>query len=107
MAEDVLDIDSLLEELGYASVRVEARLALQRAGLTNPRKRNITALKRSAAEAVLAGAFVRICSDPRCSAAVRADARMPAPVERARCEICRGSPNAAAVAAMAEALAAA
>jgi hypothetical protein len=102
-------IDALLAELGHTSQesRRAARRAIEAAGLTNPRKRNIAAEKREAVAEALAERLVRTCGSERCERATGRDRRPRALVERRACEVCGGSGNAASVARMVEAMRAA
>jgi hypothetical protein len=110
MADAVVAIDTLLTELGYGApedARRAARAALERAGLTNPRKHNISESKRAQVAEVLSSSLARVCDDPRCQEVAADDPRPHARVERAGCQVCEGSPNAGAARAMARALLAA
>jgi len=106
MADEVVSIDALLAELGHTSPesRRLARATIEAAGLTHPRKRNIAVEKRDEVARVLDGQFVRTCGDHRCEAATAHDPRPRALVDRPACQVCHGSANGAAVAAMAKAL---
>jgi hypothetical protein len=89
-------IDGLIAGYGLAGAdAVRARAALEEAGLTNPRKRNIATGKVEAAHAELARRFQRLCAT--CMPTAVRDDRVLARVDAARCERCAGSNNARAV----------
>jgi hypothetical protein len=106
VSADAVPIDAMLRELGHSSgpSRAAARRVLEEAGLTNPRKRNISGSKRAVVEAELAARLVRTCGTERCERATAADLRPRALVDKPACEVCGGSDNAAAVARMAAAM---
>jgi hypothetical protein len=96
MAHEVLRIDELIAAFGLSGPDADAgRAALEAAGLTNPRKVNISAGKVDAAQAVLADRFQRVCA--ACLPVVARDDRALARVDAACCERCAGSNNARAV----------
>jgi hypothetical protein len=83
-----------------------ARLVLESAGLTNPRKQNIHARKRRRAMALLRRSLVRVCGSTVCASAVRG-LRQPVLVPPADCELCGGSAARRALLSLPHALAAA
>jgi hypothetical protein len=105
-SESSISIDALLAELGVVTQasRDLAREALESAGLTNARKRNIAARKRDEVVSLINERFARVCSDARCQRVIARDPRPKLVTERFACEVCRGSSNTAAVEAMAAAL---
>lgn len=106
MSHDVIGIDALLAELGYAETgaHLEARHAIEAAGLTNPRKRNILRTKREAVESALAERLALVCGDARCLKLAAADTRPHVRVQRPACQFCGGRPTPTAVREMAAAL---
>ena len=74
---------------------IRARVALEDAGLTNPRKRNIATSKLDAAHAALAKTFQRLCR--ACLPIAVRDHRVLARVDAAYCDRCAGSNNVRAV----------
>ena len=95
-AADEIGIDELLADLGLAGAHAElARVTLEEAGLTNPRKRNISTAKLDRAQAALERRFQRLC--PTCIGAASHDDRLLVRVESRNCERCGGSNNGRAV----------
>lgn len=91
-----LAIDELLDRLGYGGerARVQARAALEAAGLTNPRKQRIASAKVAAVTAALAARFVRTCARTACRRAAAAAGREIVEVAQPRdCETCGGQEN--------------
>lgn len=86
----------LLRELGFGGSTALYEAALQRAGLSNPRKPRISISKRDAVIEVLAAEFLRVCSRGDCSnrAPSIAGGREVVPAAtQADCEVCGGSVN--------------
>ena len=94
-----IPIADLLLELGFRSEAAQriGRAALEAAKLTNPRKKNLTASKREAAEAAIASGVARCCGTSDCLPAFVADTRPLAIVDRDACEICEGGRTAPAI----------
>jgi hypothetical protein len=91
-----LVIEALLDDLGFAGDNARrARTALEDAGLTNPRKKRISAAKLGDLKAVLSTRFMLVCARASCRAAAAGTDR--AVLDAARptaCEVCGGSANA-------------
>ncbi|HEX6006351.1 MAG TPA: hypothetical protein VFY80_00225, partial [Burkholderiales bacterium] len=91
------NIDDFLRAHGYNTpeARQRARAALEAAGLTNPRKKNIAAYKLPDAERALSAALVRVCGDAcvRLARSMRTERREPVITTGATCEVCGGSNN--------------
>lgn len=91
----------LARGLGYAGDMAALDEALEAAGLSRPEKGNISSAKRRAAADVVAERFVLVCNRGDCRAEAQEDERVLAPaVDASFCEICGGSPAAAAIEAM-------
>lgn len=90
-----LQIADLLRELGFdtAVAARRARAALESAGLTRAGKQGIAAYKRDAAEAALASALMRVCSDGCAKLARAREPREPVRTLAGGCEVCGGSNN--------------
>jgi len=87
-----IPIVDLIGAFGLAGAdAIEARTAIEAAGLTNPRKRNISRGKIHAVDQVLAARFQRLCSN--CASRTERDNRKPARVHGDCCERCGGSNN--------------
>jgi len=100
-----IDKNELLEGIGFGHPEARARAlqALADAGLTRLDRAGIARAKEGAVRELLAGLFVRLCD--RCSPQHRERGRAVVPVYRpGDCEGCGGSPIAAAVDRLAEAL---
>ena len=91
-----LVIEAVLDGLGFAGDNARlARTALEDAGLTNPRKKRISATKLGDLKAVLSTRFMLVCTRASCRAAAAGTDR--AVLDAARptaCEVCGGSANA-------------
>lgn len=92
------DIGDVLGELGFTEsvTRETARKALQAAGLTRPGKSRISEGKLLKVKALLDDAFARVCSDPKCRAAVQRQkprAALLSVTDARSCEHCGGSEN--------------
>lgn len=99
---DAIPKAQLLADLGYGGDPSEYAGALAEAGLSNPRKANISPEKAERVESVLAAGFRRVCrrGDCRTRAAVEAahDGRtVTLAASQGHCEICGGSANAASI----------
>jgi hypothetical protein len=93
MAEDVIEKDQLLRELGYSHPEAmgAARTVLIAERLTNARKTNIHIDKIERCRAVLASALIRLCN--RCQKHP-VDGRRLVPIRFPReCDSCHGQPN--------------
>lgn len=98
----------LARELGYAGDMAAFDAALASAGLSRPEKSNISGAKREAAADTIAEQFVLVCNRGDCRAEAHGDERSLAPAaDPSFCEMCGGSPAAAAIEAMEAACAAA
>ena len=106
MAANDIPITKMLAELGVAAADevAAARAAIEAAGLTNPRKTNISVAKREAVTAEIDKIFRRLCA--RCAADVETEGATPGaarddrPVLRVAqpgCTRCGGSNNQRAV----------
>lgn len=106
---DVVALDAWLEGEGFLSpwARVQARAALEAAGLSRPGKQGMAAAKVERARAALAAGLFRVCADADCAAlaAGRADGRLVTEVAPGGCQVCGGSDNRRAALAMAAACA--
>jgi hypothetical protein len=97
-----LVIEEVLDDLGFAgdNARV-ARAALEEKGLTNARKKRISAAKLPELKNVLRARFMLVCTRAPCRAAAAAAAgEGRAVLDAARptaCEVCGGSANAAEI----------
>jgi hypothetical protein len=94
-----LVIEAVLDGLGFAGDNARlARTALEDAGLTNPRKKRISATKLGDLKTVLSTRFMLVCTRASCRAAAAAAAGTDrAVLDAARptaCEVCGGSANA-------------
>lgn len=101
----VIDIERFLRDEGFAETapRMRARLALEAAGLTNPRKKGMDEGKLPRAREVLEAAIVRVCSKDCLSLAPHGrEALLVSPAER--CQVCNGSNNRRAALLMAGAM---
>jgi hypothetical protein len=91
------NIDDFLRAHGYNTpeARQRARAALEAAGLTNPRKKNIAAYKLADAERAVSAALVRVCGEKcvRLARSMRTERREPVITTGATCEVCGGSNN--------------
>jgi hypothetical protein len=91
-----ISITELLAQLGFVGPEaVPAREALERAGLTNPRKQRIARAKVARASSELARWFERLCHN--CWGRRVGDGRTLVRVAAAACELCGGSNNARGV----------
>ncbi|MFW6195167.1 MAG: hypothetical protein ACOC5M_01430 [Chloroflexota bacterium] len=112
MAGKDMPIEAMLDDLGYMNEEAQALAldVLERAGVTNARKRNkrnIAANKREQARQALSEALAACCGSPRCEAMLAHDPRPRARVQPVGCAACGGSANSGAARAMADTLAAA
>jgi hypothetical protein len=87
---DAIPIDQLLRSLGYSTpaAAAQARTALEEAGLTTARKKNIDPRKMERVEAKLTSSFARYCGSRDCAAMVEIDDRELVFVARVDCEAC-------------------
>ncbi len=100
MPPDIRSKVALLRDLGFGGDMALAEVALQEAGLSNPRKPNINVSKTEAVQKVIEERFVLVCSrgDCRQEAAAVHDGRTVVPASEPRhCEFCGGSANQRAV----------
>src|SRR5688572_10326261 len=88
-----VDIEAFLAAEGFLSTESaqRARAALEAAGLTHSRKRNLVVSKLDAARAVLRDRLLRVCHRPACRAT--SDPRERVDVSPANCQVCGGSAN--------------
>jgi hypothetical protein len=104
--EAPVEIDEWLIALGFTSAdsRAAARLLLEAAKFTNPRKRAMSLEKLPGATAMLAEQTALACGKPCAAFAARAKARaIILDCEPSACSVCRGSNNRRAAIAMAAA----
>jgi hypothetical protein len=103
------DIGEFLRAEGFdtpESLR-QARAVLERNGLTRPGKQRISRAKLPAARGLLDSALLRVCANAECARMGRrpaGSARETAVVSPASCEVCGGSNNRRALAALAACL---
>lgn len=89
-------IAELLASLGLeGDDAAMARIVIESAGLTNPRKSRISRDKAEAVRAAVDAEMARLCR--RCAAAVEREPRLVATVTPASCTRCGGSANARAL----------
>lgn len=97
MPEEIVGIDGFLRESGFDTPQAmqQARSALEAAGLTNPRKQAMAAVKLERARQVLDTTFTFVCNSTAC--AEKAAARRPHTTQvttsPATCVVCAGSNN--------------
>lgn len=94
-----LVIEAVLADLGFTGDNARlARTALEDAGLTNSRKKRISAAKLEDLKAVLSARFMLICTRAPCrAAAVGTDRAVLDAARPTACEVCGGSANAAEI----------
>ncbi|HWO27092.1 MAG TPA: hypothetical protein VNO30_50525 [Kofleriaceae bacterium] len=96
-----LVIEAVLDDLGFTGDNARlARTALEEAGLTNAKKKRISAAKLSDLRSVLSARFMLVCTRAPCrEAAVAAGANRTvlAAARPTACEVCGGSANAAEI----------
>jgi hypothetical protein len=106
MGNDIRSKAALLRDLGFGGDMALVELALQEAGLSNPRKPNINVSKTDAVRQLIEVRFVLVCGRGDCKqeAAAEEDGRTVVPASEPRhCELCGGSANERAVKGMIEA----
>jgi hypothetical protein len=101
---DDLDILDLLRSHGLATAEAqrEGRRALEAAGLTRPGKRRIARAKLDDARRAIAERLLRVCGDPECLRLSngRDPGRAAVTAAPNACEVCAGSNNRRAAAAL-------
>ncbi len=101
-------ITKLLHDEGFASeaAQAQARILLERHGLTNPRKQSIAIQKLERVQALFAEAFGRVCDSPVCARIARTQlpGRELVIVTAQHCLICGGSSQRRAARVLREAL---
>lgn len=96
-----IPIDEMLAGFGLTGEdAAAARAVIESAGLTNPRKRNISATKSDAVSELIGARFQRLCA--RCEQRAVEDGRRSVQVAARHCELCGGSNNRRAVDEMVE-----
>ena len=102
-----MTIDGMLTRAGYVAPEAQkaARAALEQAGLTNARKKNIAAAKEEPVRKALAAALLPVCGEECRTLAAGSRGRRQTVVVRAdACEVCAGENNRRAAVACTQAL---